>query len=263
MRIAVCIKQILDPEVPPRDFKVDPAAKKALQGTAALVINPFDENAIEVALQLKDRQKDAVVTAVNLAGEAGDKALRRALSMGCDEAVWLKDPLFEGLDSFGVATVLALGLKKIGVPEIVLCGRQAGDWDMSQVGALLAEELSLPCISVVSQITYQDGRTTVKREVEKGLEVLETRLPFLATVTSASTNQPRYPTAKGILASMRKKILALSAQELQITEKIPARVLVEDPTIPNYDREIKIIDGEDGLEKAANLVQHLVAMKAI
>jgi electron transfer flavoprotein beta subunit len=263
MRIVVCIKQISDPEIPPCDFRVDQAANSVLRGDAALVINPFDENAVEIALQLKDSQKEATVTALNLAGEAGDKALRRALSMGCDEAVWLKDPLFEALDSFVAATVLARGIKKIGAAEIVLCGRQAGDWDMSQVGHLLSEELSIPCVSIVSQIGLRDGKAIVKREVETGMEILEIGMPFLATVTSASTNQPRYPTAKGILTVSRKKIHVWSAMDLEMTENISRRVTVEELTIPNCDRDIHMIDGEDGTEKAINLVRHLVDLKMI
>lgn len=89
--IIVCIKQILDPEIPPRDFQVDPVSRMAVPGAAALVINPYDENAIEVALQLKEKIGDAKVTAITLGGADTNKALRRALAMGCDQAVCLCD----------------------------------------------------------------------------------------------------------------------------------------------------------------------------
>jgi electron transfer flavoprotein beta subunit len=94
-------------------------------------LNPYDENAMEVALQLKGRLKEAMVTALTLGGDSADKALRRVLGMGCDEAIWLKDPFFEDLDPFGIAKVLSKAIKKLGNIDLVLCGRQAGDWPNS------------------------------------------------------------------------------------------------------------------------------------
>ena len=111
MRVLVCIKQILDPEIPARNFQVDPASPTVIPGDAALVINPFDLNAIEVALQLKDREKSCMVTALTLGGETCGKALRHTLAMGCDEAIWLQDPTFAELDSSGIAAVIARGIQ--------------------------------------------------------------------------------------------------------------------------------------------------------
>lgn len=263
MQVLVCLKQILDPEIPPRNFQVDRASKRVIPGDAAWVINPFDENAIEIALQLKDRQKNCTVTALTLGGETCNKALRHALAMGCDEAIWLKDPLWQGLDSWGTAKVIAVGIKKQGLVDLVLCGRQAGDWDMGQVGPLIAEELSLACVTVVSRVEVQNDNLRLQREVDKGVEILETPLPVLATTTSSSWNQPRYPTTKGIVLASRKKILVWSARDLGMDEKLARWVVVEDLTIPNYERQMKVIDGEDGAAKGARLAQALVAMKVL
>jgi electron transfer flavoprotein beta subunit len=263
LRVIVCIKQILDPEVPPRIFQVDRAAKKVIPGDTAMVINPFDANALEVALQLKDRLKDCGVTALTLGGETCGKALRHALSMGCDDAIWLKDPLFEELDSWGTARVIARGVEKSGAFDLVLCGRQAGDWDMGQVGCLVAEELSLTCVTVVSRVEAQDGRLCLRREVDKGEETLETSMPALATITSSRLNQPRYPTAKGIVMASRKKIPQWSAQDLGMTEKWPRRVKIEDLFIPHFERQVQIIEGEDGAAKGTGLARALVGMKVL
>ena len=156
MRVLVCIKQILDPEIPARNFQVDPVLPQAIQGDAAWVINPFDANAVEIALQLKDQRKDCTVTALSLGGETCGKALRHTLAMGCDEAIWLRDPMFADLDSSGTANVISRGIQKAGQIDLVLCGRQAGDWDMGQVGLMIAEELCLKCISLVSQVTLEN-----------------------------------------------------------------------------------------------------------
>jgi len=263
MHILVCIKQILDPEISSQHFQVDRGGKKAVQGDAALVINPFDENATEVALQLKDRQKESIVTVLTLGQEPSDKALRRALSMGCDEAIWLKDPNFEGLDSFATAMIIAKGISHAAHVDLILCGRQAGDWDMGQVGTLIAEELSLPCVSTVFSIDFEEDKLLLRKEAEKGVEVWEARIPMVATITSASSNQSRLPTTKGILSSTRRKITVWSAQDLRISEIPPRRLVVEDLMVAHYGRETKIIEGENGQEKGAKLAQHLVQIKVI
>jgi len=261
LRVLVCIKQILDPEIPARNFQVDRASLKAIQGDAALVINPFDANAIEIALQLKDRQKGCTVTALTLGGETCGKALRHTLAMGCDEAIWLHDPMFADLDSSGTARVIARGIQKAGQVDLVLCGRQAGDWDMGQAGSLIAEELSLKCITLVSQVALQNGKLRLQREAEQGAEIVEAGLPALATITSSSANQPRYATAKGIILAGRKKIPVWSAQDLGLAENLGKRVEIEDLAVPHYERKIQIVDGEDGGDKGARLAQALMDMK--
>ncbi len=263
MNIVVCIKQILDPEIHPRDFQVDRASKKAVQGAAPLVINPYDENAIEVALQMKGRVKEGLVTALTLGGETSDKALRRALGMGCDEAILIKDPHFEDLDTFGIAKILAKGIKKLGNIDLVVCGRQAGDWDMGQVGYLLAEELSFRCVSAVYNLEPKDGLLSVNRGIEKGMEILEAKMPLLAIVTNHNSNLPRYPSVKRVTMAGRKKLPVWSAQDLEITAPIARLVTVEDLAVPNYDRQVEIIDGDDGPEKGTKFVQKLLEMKLI
>lgn len=263
MNIVVCIKQILDPESNPRDFQVDPDLRKAVRGAAALVVNPYDENAVEVALQLKAKVGEATITAMTLGEAPADKALRRVLAMGCDEGIWLRDPLFEDLDSVGIAGVLAKGIRKLGSVDLVLCGLQAGDWDMGQVGSLLAEELALPCVSAVYNLEPKDGRLLVNRGIEKGMEVLEGKMPFLAIVTNHLSNQPRYPSAKRVITAGRKQLALWSAADLGIDGNIGRWVTIEGLGIPNYDRQVEIIDGDNGEEKSIKLVQRMIELKLI
>ncbi len=263
MQIKVCIKQIIDPEIPSTEFKVDFNAKKAVEGQGELVLSPYDENAIEVALQLKDRDKDIEVTAVTAGGEASVKVLRKALAMGCDKAVWLKDPAADSLDSAATARVLAAGIRKAGGADIVLCGRQAGDWDMGLVGSMLAEELSAACVPLAYNIAPAGDKLAIKRETDKGMETLETTAPVLATITNDSSNQPRYPSVKGVMMAGRKEIPTWSFQELELGEDLQNRVVVDELTIPSYERQVVFIDGEDGPEKGVNLVEHLIKMNLI
>jgi electron transfer flavoprotein beta subunit len=128
---------------------------------------------------------------------------------------------------------------------------------------MIAEELSLKCITLVSQITLQNEKLRLRREVERGAEIVEASLPALATITSSSANQPRYATAKGIMLAARKKIPQWTAQDLGFSEKLSRWVEIENLTLPHQERQICIIDGEDGRDKAIRLAQALMDMKVI
>ena len=260
MRIIVCIKQIIDPEIPSAEFRIDFEARKAIEDQGEWVLNPYDGNALEVALQLKDRLKETKVTAITMGGTSSQKVLRYALGMGCDEAIWLKDESFGDLDSHGTAEVLAQGIRKAGIPDIVLCGRQAGDWDMGQVGLRIGEALGMACVSLVNNLETADDRLRLRRETDRGAEVVETQLPVLATITNDNSNQPRFLSVKGIMAANRKEIPIWSARDLEIEEAIQPVVVVDELIVPSYEREVMFIDGEDGPEKAAKLAEHLIKM---
>lgn len=261
MRIVVCIKQIIDPEIPPSQFRIDFEARKAVEDQGKWVLNPYDGNALEVALQLKDRHKETKVTAMTMGGESDQKVLRHALAMGCDDAIWLRDDGFDNLDSHGTAKVLARGIQKAGLPDIVLCGRQAGDWDMAQVGLRIGEELGMSCVCLAYNVEYDAGRLRLRRETDRGAEVVEADMPVLATITNDQSNQPRYSSVKGIMAAKRKDIPIWSAQELEIDPaEIQPVVVIDELIVPSYDRQVMFIDGQDGAEKATRLAEHLIKM---
>src|SRR5579883_737578 len=147
MDIVVCIKQVPDPEIPTSQFKVDEVAKRVVppEGVAP-VISTFDLHAIEAAIQLKE-QHGGKVTVISLGPPSVRDALKRAIAMGCDAAVQLEDPAFEGGDSYATAVALAAAIKKLGTFDLVLTGRQAADWDSGQAPAALAEllDVAAPC----------------------------------------------------------------------------------------------------------------------
>ena len=261
MHIVVCVKQIIDPEIPSAEFRIDFEARRAVEGQSKQVLNPYDGNALEVALQLKDRHEETSVTVMTVGPESDQKVLRHALAMGCDDAIWLKDDGFDNLDSHGTAQVLARGIQKAGLPDIVLCGRQAGDWDMGQVGLRIGEALGITCVSLAYNIEYDDGRLRLRRETDRGAEIVEAGLPLLATITNDQSNQPRYSTVKGIMAAKRKEIPIWSAQELELDrDAIEPVVVVDELVVPSYERQVMFIDGQDGSEKAIQLAEHLIKM---
>jgi electron transfer flavoprotein beta subunit len=161
------------------------------------IFNPEDLNALELALDLKDRTGAKVVVAA-MGPPAAAETLREALCMGADEAVLLTDRNFAGSDTLATSYALSCCAKKIGKFSLIFCGRQAIDGDTAQVGPQLAEKLSLPQISYVEKVVSLDSsKITAKRAIEGGFEVLECPLPALLTVIDA--NEPRPPSARRIM----------------------------------------------------------------
>lgn len=202
MNIIVCVKQVVDPEAPPSAFKVDPAANRMVAGPGvASVISPFDEHAIEAALRIKDKQP-ARITAISLGANLLREVVKKPLSMGADALILLDDEAFAGGDSWSTAYALAMAIRKVGSYDLILCGRQASDWDAGQVGSGIAEILGLPAVTLAKKIETADGKVRVERVVADGYELIETALPALITVTN-ELGQPRYPTVKGIMAAKK------------------------------------------------------------
>ena len=201
MNMVVCLKQVPDPEVPPAGFKIDPVAKRVIP--AGLVLNPFDENALEAALRIKDSH-GGNITAISLGPSSAEDVLRQALALGADRAILLDDPAFEGSDSWSTAYALATAIRIIGEFDLILCGRQAADWDAGQVGLGIAELLGIPSVTVVKKVDLKDGKVRVERVTSDGYEVIEVDLPVLITVTN-ELGQLRYATTKGIMAATKKE----------------------------------------------------------
>jgi len=154
--IIVCVRQILDPETPARAFKIDPVRMRAIppQGSEP-VTSDYDESAVEAALQVKDKS-GANVTILSLGPESAKTTIRRCIAMGADGGIPLSDPAFDDADSYATAFALAEAVKKIGAYDLILCGRQEGDWDAGQVGSGMAELLGLPSVTMVSGFELSD-----------------------------------------------------------------------------------------------------------
>lgn len=218
MNIVVCVKQVPDTatriKVKPETGEIDP---EGIQ----YVVNPYDEFAVEEALQIKERLGKGEVLVVSQGPERAREALRTCLAMGADRGIHLKDSAFEGGDSLATSVALAAAIRRQPF-DLILCGRQAVDDDLAQVGASLAELLDIPHVSLVSKLELSsDGRTaTVRRDVEGASEVLEIELPALLTCQKG-LNEPRYPSLKGIMAAKKKPVEELSVSDLGVD---PARV---------------------------------------
>lgn len=255
MNIIVCVKQVPDPETPASQFRVDEVAKKVIPPAGiAPTLNQYDANAVEAAIQLKE-QHGGRITVISLGKDSARDAIKQALSMGCDAGLLIDDPAFEDADAFQTASVLAAAIKSVGEYDLILCGRQASDWDQAQVPQGLAELLGLPSVTPVSGIEVQGGKLRVKRLIEDGYEVLEVPMPAVLAVSNEA-NQPRYPTLKGIMAAARAKVEVKSAADLGVSAN-GRKVQLLRLYVPKVESQIEWIPGETPEEKAANLARRL------
>jgi electron transfer flavoprotein beta subunit len=245
MNLVVCIKQILDPEIPARDFKVDSEKREAQRGGANLVMNIFCENALETALQTRDAV-GGKITAVSVGTSDAEDVLRKALAVKADEAVLVEsnaanaDPLF-------IARTLAAAIRKLGAYDVAVVGREAGDWGAGQTGGLLAEELGVPCIAFAETIEpgSAPGTVKIKRQTDTGYEVLEAATPLVVTITNHDKNVPRIPKTRDVMQSYRKPLTKWSLAELDIDpSQSHAYYEVAELSIPQKETRCEFIEGD-------------------
>src|SRR5262244_1629715 len=206
MKIAVCVKQ-----VPEGSRRLDPETKR-LDRSGEGALNPFDTNAVEEALRLKDAGGEGEVVLVSLGPPKALDALRKALAMGADRAVLVSDDGAAGADLVATSRALAKALEREGA-DLILFGQQANDSDGAVLWAAVAERLELPVVSQAAELTLSDGKVRVKRQTEFGYDVIEASLPAVVAVSDA-INEPRYPSLKGIMGAKKKPQESISLGDL-------------------------------------------------
>lgn len=267
MNIIVCVKQIPDPETPASAFKVDEVAKKVVPAPGiAPVISPFDAQAVEAALRIRDAKGEGKITVVSMGPESARDAIKHGLAMGADEGVLLSDPAFEGADSYTTALVLAEAIKKIGEYDLIITGRQAADWDNGVVGSGLAELLGLPVITIAKDVQVTDGTVRVERVLTDGFETVEAPLPAVVTVSN-ELGDPRYPQLRQIMMAARKQVTVWTASDLGLDPSqvgaAGARTELERLYVPVKEVQCEFIEGDSPQELAANLARRLREAKLI
>ena len=208
MNIVVCIKQVPDTT----EVKIDHETNTLIREGVPSIINPFDENAIEEALKLKEKF-GGQVTVITMGPPQAEEALRKALGMGADEARLISDRAFAGAYTWATSYTLATTIKKIGPFDLILCGKQAIDGDTAQTGPGIAEQLGIPLLAYVRKIEIKDKIIRVERVMEDGYEILETELPVVVTVVK-EINQPRHPSLKGVLKAKKATIPVWKAETI-------------------------------------------------
>jgi electron transfer flavoprotein beta subunit len=207
MKIAVCVKHVPESQAK----RIDPGTKR-LDRSGEGTLNPFDANAIEEALRVKDATGDGEVVLVSLGPEKALDALRKGLAMGADRALLVSDDAASGSDLVATSLALAKALEREGA-ELVLFGQQSSDSDGAVLWAAVADRLRRPFVSQAAELTLADGKVRVKRQTEFGYDVIEAPLPAVVAVSDA-INEPRYPSLKGIMGAKKKPQESLSLGEL-------------------------------------------------
>lgn len=266
MNIIVCCKQVLDPEAPPASFKIDASSNRVVppQGVAP-VISPFDENAVEAALKLKDTL-GGKVTVLSLGTNLLRDVVKKPLSMGADELILLEDEAFGEGDSYSIAYALAMAIKKIGEYDLIFCGRQAADWDSGQVGSGIAEILGLPSVTLVRKIELSDGTARIERVTPDGYDVIEVSLPAVATISN-EVGEPRYPTIKGIMGAKRKEPIVWTPADIDADASRLGAAGRKSKLVklfqPVKEGACQIIEGDSPEEAAVSLALKLREVKVL
>ncbi|MFL2646941.1 MAG: electron transfer flavoprotein subunit beta/FixA family protein [Dehalococcoidia bacterium] len=268
MHFVVCAKQIPDPETPPSAFKIDESTNTVVpaQGFQP-VLSQYDGIAAEAALQIKEALGDeAKITVLSVGAESAQAAIKQVLAMGADEGVLLQDDAFEGGDSHTTAKVLAAAISNLGDVDAIFCGRQAADWDVGQVGLLVAEALGWPAAILAKGVEISDGSMKTTRVMADGFETVSQALPAVVTVSN-EFGEPRYPKLQQIMQAAKKTVTTMTHDQLGLDPSevgsSGARLKLEKLYIPQSDSQVEIIDGETPEEQATNLIAKLVADKVL
>jgi electron transfer flavoprotein beta subunit len=241
MKIIVCVSLVPDTTT---KIKIGDSKKSIDEAGVSFVINPYDEFAVEEAVQLKEKN-GGDVTAISFGTEKYKEAIKKAFQMGADAGILIKSD--DAFDSYTVAKNLADAIKDLN-PDIILFGKQSIDFDGSQIPSMVGELLNIPSVNVVTKLEINGDKATAEREVEGGKEIIEAKLPVIIG-TQKGINNPRYPNLKSIMASKSKPI----------TEKPPTytgnKSEVTEMHLPQVKSKGKILS--DGAASVPELVKLL------
>jgi electron transfer flavoprotein beta subunit len=256
LNIIVCVKVVTDPEAPASTFKIDPEGNKVLpaQGVPP-VLNPYDENSLEAALKIKEKQP-CKITVISAGKSIPRAIIKKSLAVGADELILIEDEIFEDVDSFTTAGLLAAAIKKNGDFDMILTGRMASDTNAGQSGPGIAEILGIPCVSIAQKIEVNDGKARIERVTAEGHETVEVALPCLVTV-SHEMGELRSATIKGLMAAQKQPFTTWKVSDLDLNSPAARRSKSKKLFIPERKVNCEIIPGETPEEAGANLAMKL------
>jgi electron transfer flavoprotein beta subunit len=257
MDIIVCIKRV--PETAESDVKIDSSGKDILHEGLVFTINEADNYALEEALLMKEKM-GGTVTLITMGQNDSDDTIRMGLAKGADTAIRLDDPAFEGSDGIVTARILANAIKDLQY-DLILTGCIASDNGYAQVGAALAEILTIPHATMVMKTEIMDKKVRASRELEGGLlEVLDIDLPAVLTIQTG-INEPRYASIMGIAKASKKEITIKAMGDLGLNEaevgQKGSNTKIENLSLPVQDKMAELIEGtpEEASEKLSGILK--------
>lgn len=257
MNIIVCLKQVPDTET---QIKIAPDGKSIVSSDIKWVMNPYDEFGVEEALRIKEKL-GGEVTVIGVGPKRVTESIRTALAMGADKGILITDDALEGSEPLARAKVMAAAIKDLPY-DLIFTGQRGVDDDMGVAGAVLAEFLGIPNVSLVVKVEVAaDAKSiTVNRPIEGQTLVIQSSLPALVT-TQKGLNEPRYASLPGIMKAKKKPLAEKSLADLGVDPstvgKAGAKAKIVEMTPPPARKAGRIIEGETPQEKAAALARFL------
>jgi electron transfer flavoprotein beta subunit len=255
MEIVVLVKQVPDTE---SLIEISGDGVSIKKQDIKWVMNPYDEIAVEEALQIREAQ-GGTVTVVSLGWQKAVETIRTALAMGADKGIHINDPAAEGSDALATAKILAAALKEIPF-DLIIAGHRAVDEDNYQVAAAVAEFLNIPQVSMVINAELLDGKIKCQRTIEGGTVFVEAPLPALFT-TQRGLNEPRYASLPGIMKAKKKPVDVKTIADLGVDAAAVGaanrKVKIKALNLPPERQAVRMIEGESSQDKAAELIRVL------
>jgi electron transfer flavoprotein beta subunit len=231
------------------------------------VINPFDQQGVEAALRLREAAGgEGTISVLSLGPDSARDAIKTGLAMGADEGYQLNDGAFEDGDAWTTALALSKAIEKIGVPDVLIFGRQAADFDQGTVGSIVAELLGLPSVTVLRSVEMEDGAVKVSRVVSDGYETITAPVPCVLTISN-ELGDPRYPQLRQIMQAAKKQVTVWTPADLGLDASevgsAGARVQMHALFQPKNETECEFIEADSGEEKAIQLAAKLREAKLV
>lgn len=238
MKIVVCIKQTFDTEA-----RITLSDEGRIDDRSALlIVNPYDEYAVEEAIRLKEKN-GGEVTVVTVGGQTARKALQHCLAMGADHAILVDDPHLKDADGHTYALVLSRVIQSMEY-DLIMCGRESIDAGASQVHTRLAELLDLPQVNVVSALSIEEGKAEARRDIDGGTEIIEVNLPAIFSAQKG-LNEVRYPPLRRVMQAKKIPIKTVSLADLGLKkEDVVPFSIVEEFTFPHPRQAGELLSGE-------------------
>lgn len=258
MKIVVCIKQVPDTT----EVQFDEEEGTLIREGVPHIINPFDENAIEAALQITEEHGGEVIV-LSMGPPQTEERLREAIAMGADRAILLSDREFAGGDTLATSYSLSQAIEEIGDYDLIFTGKEAFDGDTGQVGPGLAENLNIPQITYaieIEQIDEEANEVQIRRLLSDGFEVIRTQMPCLVTAVK-QLNEPRLAGLKGRMKAKKAEVEVWTAEDIGAEcdccglDGSPTSVI--EVFTPSRQIEGENIEGETPEEIAEKLVEAL------
>ncbi|MFC4321011.1 electron transfer flavoprotein subunit beta/FixA family protein [Litchfieldia salsa] len=238
MNIIVLLKRTFDTEE-----RITISTGKIDKDGAEFIINPYDEYAVEEAIQVRDKH-GGEVTIVTVGTDESEKELRTALAMGADKAVLINiEDDVEDADQYTTAKVISEYLRELEV-DLILSGNVAIDGGSGQVGPRVAESLGIPYVTTITNLEIEGEKVTVVRDVEGDSETIETSLPLLVTCQQG-LNEPRYTSLPGIMKAKKKPLDEIELDDLDLEEEdVAAKTKTIEVYLPPKKEAGKVLTGD-------------------